>query len=136
MIIKTTLIDTGTTSYLSISKKDFLKVCDPHDITEHSGHDLKKVYLEEDQDATTFLKKAEEKGFEIQVKTSYKREFIKKKNYDPNLFGYHPEIDDIINKKYKIKEIQKNIVILVNGLGKVFKLSLKNPFQVIKEYQR
>ncbi len=135
MTIKTTHIDNCSHGYLSVSKKDFLKVCEPHEITPFSGHDLTRIYLEEDCDASTFLQKAEQKGIEIIVKSSYNPKFNKTKNYNPELFNYKPQIGDVINQTYKVQEVHKTKLIVVNGLKKQFKISLSNPFKHIQEIQ-
>ena len=135
MAIKTTHIDNCSHGYLSVSKKDFLKVCATHEITPFSGHDLTRIYLEEDCDASTFLQKAEQKGIEIIVRSSYNPKFVKHHNYNPELFNYKPQEGDVINQKYKVQEVQKTKLIVVNGLGKQYKISLSNPFKHIQEIQ-
>ena len=136
MIIKTTHINNGSHGYLSVSKKDFIKVCEPSDITTFSGHDFTRIYLEEDQDADTFLKKAEEKGYEVKVKMGYNLTFAKHHNYNPELFDYKPELNDIINSKYKVIEILKNKLVVIDGLKRQYKISLYNPFKYIQDVIR
>lgn len=90
--IKTTHIDNGGHGYLSVAKSDFLLVCTPDQITGCSGHNLTRMYLEEDCDMSVFMELAEAKGHKVEVKQSYNLNFKCTHNYKPALFGFEPRI--------------------------------------------
>lgn len=135
--IKTTHIDTGGHGYLSVSKKDILLVgMDPTEISGYSGMDFNRVYLEEDSDATLFVKKATEKGIHVDVKQGYNLKFSNHHNYNARLFNlkkepgqkfksYNDEVLEIVSTSPKL--------IAVDPYGKRYKFPTSNPFQYIKD---
>jgi len=130
-LIRTTLIDTGGHGYLSVSKKDFLLICEPKDISGYSGHNLTRIFLEEDSDASLFMTKSEQKGFRIIVKDGYNLGFKIHHNYNPDLFNYIPRLYDIVNKRYNIVSIDKKRILIKNENDTIYKISLTNPFKFI-----
>jgi len=95
--IKTTHIDTGGHGYLSVSKKDFILVgCDPTKVSGYSGHNLSRIYLEEDCDQTYFWDVATANGFKIERKSGYNLKFNITHNYIPSLFDYIPKVGHIV----------------------------------------
>ncbi len=132
--IKVTHIDTGGHGYMSVSKKDFLEVCTPLQITGYSGHNLTRMYLEEDQDASTFMDAAEQQGYKVEVKSSYNLKFNCTHNYKPNLFAYKPivgqEIELSGNGWFKVTEVEEKRI-LVQGQGKRYQIMLPKLFEYI-----
>src|SRR5690349_20579028 len=94
--IKATHIDTGGHGYLSISKTDFSLVLEPSEVSGYSGHNLNRMYLEEDQDASKFMQRAESKGIKVEVKSGYNLKFNCTHNYNPDLFSFKPEIGNSV----------------------------------------
>lgn len=135
--IKATMIDTPGHGYLSVSKKDILKIGFPYEnISNFSGHNLTRVFLEEDCDFINFMKFCEKNNIEVDIKESHKENFNITHNYDPSLF----------NSKFKEGEAYKlhddNIYyafhydskIFLRGVhGRIYKLPKQNPFAYVKE---
>jgi len=132
--IKTTHIDTGGHGYLSVAKSDFLLVCTPDQISGYSGHNLNRVYLEEDEDATTFMNAAEAKGIEVATKSSYNLKFNIHHGYKPELFNWKPIVGEKVKLHdggfYTIIEVNDKKMIIA-AYGKRYGISLSNPFQYI-----
>ncbi len=134
-VIKTTHIDTGGHGYLSVSKKDFLLVgCSPKGITGYSGHNLTRMYLEEDCDQSYFFLIANNRGFEVERKSGYNLKFNITHGYKPELFNYVPEVGDILNdSKYEITTVdERGIFIRDIKTGNGYRIGLNNPFQYIE----
>lgn len=134
--IKVTHIDTGGHGYLSVSKKDILLVgLDTSEISGYSGMNFKRVYLEEDLDASLFMDRAKKNGFQVIVKQGYNLNFSIHHNYVASLFhleGTYGEsflmYDDCV---YTITKVHPYIA--VEGLnGKKYRLLKSNPFAHIK----
>jgi hypothetical protein len=89
-------LDTGGHGYLSVAKKDIEKYgISPNEFTGYSGHTLTRMYLEEDQDATTFLNILQNKGIEYRIEGSYVKSVISH-NYNPELFDWTPQVGDVL----------------------------------------
>lgn len=136
--IKTTLIDTGGHGYLSVSKKDIILVIDDlSQISTFSGLDFNRVYLEEDCDATLFINKATEKGFEVIVKSGYNLNFKITHNYNHKLFSLKGEIGETFKMyddlTYTIINIVNDVRIVENSKGDRYRLLKTNPFVHIKD---
>lgn len=135
--IKTTHIDNGGHGYLSVSKKDFLLICEKTDISGFSGMDFTRVYLEEDSDASIFLDKAKKLGYIVNIKSGYNLKFKITHNYSANLFDIHPEKNSIVylhdDMQYKLSIEGKNIIATNVLTKKRYRLSKTNPFQYIKD---
>jgi hypothetical protein len=138
--IITTHIDTGGHGYLSVSKKDFILAGgNPEKVTPYSGHNLTRIYLEEDCDQTYFWDVATANGFTIVRKSSYNLKFNICHGYNAKLFNYVPKLGDILilsdENKYQIVAIKPNGRIIVKSLvtGMQYGISKTNPFYHIKE---
>lgn len=132
--IKATHIDTGGHGYYSVSKKDIALLGIQNEITGYSGHTLDRVYLEEDCDGNLLYDRAKELGITIVCKRGYNLKFAVKHNYNPELFDWQPTPGTFIKcgqNVYKIFEVQKTKLLVVNRSGKRFKISLSNPFRFI-----
>lgn len=145
--ILTTHIDTGGHGYLSVSKKDFILAGgDPAKISSYSGHNLTRIYLEEDCDQTYFWDVAKANGFEIVRKSGYNLKFAVTHNYKPELFDFKPEI----GKKITFYNGDQAQIILIPGVegqtttdgilvvmvtgnhkGRQYRIPTSNPFQYI-----
>jgi hypothetical protein len=139
--IITTHIDTGGHGYLSVSKKDFLLAgADPKKITGCSGHNLTRIYLEEDIDQSYFWDVATANGFEVVRKSGYNLNFKITHNYHSELFDYVPTVGHIVvlsdDQKYQISEItpKGNIIVRHIGTGVKYRIGKTNPFEHIKGY--
>ena len=133
MEIKTTKIDTGGHGYLSVSKKDFLLTgLKPEQISGYSGHNLSRVYLEEDCDASLFFDTAKKKGLKVTVKDGYNIKFNCSHNFKPELFNYIPKNGDILNDEYEITGKNKKHLFVTTLTGKNYKISLSNLFYYIQ----
>jgi len=130
--VKVTHIDTGGHGYLSVSKKDFIGICSPMNISGYSGHNLTRIYLEEDSDATKFFEACEKEGIVPVVKSSYNLKFNCTHNYKPELFDWLPEIGAQIKMHdelwYTIITIDDEKAI-VSGNGRKYRLPLNEPFK-------
>lgn len=130
--IKTTHIDTGGHGYLSVSKKDFLRVLRPEQITHCSGHSISRMYLEEDCDASLFMNTAEAKGIKVEVKSGYNLKFDITHNYKPEMFHYQPKLGDEVELHdggwYKIVGIGFHKMV-VACMGTRYGISLSNPYK-------
>ncbi len=137
--IKTTHIDTGGHGYLSVSKKDFLLVCGIHEITHYSGHTYNRIYLEEDQDASTFMDKAKSLDIKVDVKSGYNLKFKITHNYRPELFNYVPKAGDVITlpdeTDYTIDFIKDNGDLIVSNATQRYRIPASNPFEYIKGFK-
>lgn len=134
--IKTTHIDTGSHIYCGVSKKDLIKINYPiRNISEYSGMDLKKIYLEEDIDGSNFIKICENYNIKIEKKNTYLPKFNIHHNFNPKLVNYNFEI----NSKIKLCDdniytvVSNNPIIVENELLCRFKLTKSNPYKFIKE---
>lgn len=137
--IKTTHIDNCSHGYLSVSKKDFLLVCEKTDISGFSGMDFTRVYLEEDSDASLFIEKAKALGYTVKVKSGYNPNFKISHNYSANLFDIKPENNPIVwlydDMQYRLS-LEGNNIIATNVLTyKRYRLSKTNPFKYIKDVE-
>ena len=138
-IIKVNFIDNCSHGYLSVGKKDFLKVIDnPTLISKFSGMTFTRIYLEEDQDATIFIKQAEKKGFTLSTKNCYNPNFAIHHNYIPDLINYTPKIGDIINSKYRIIATDKKRLTIELTCNKNYRYSIpvSNPFNYITDVEK
>lgn len=134
--IKVNYIDTAGHGYYSVSKKDFLLVCGVHEITGSSGHTFTRMYLEEDQDASTFFNKAKSLGIEVKIKSGYNPKFQITHGYKPELFSYIPEIGDIIDchgREYFVVDIHEDKATMIRDIqtGMIYRISGHNPFAFI-----
>ena len=132
--IKTTFIDTGRHGYLSVSKKDFLLVCDPKDISQYSGINFTRIYLEEDEDAGIFLNEARKKGYKVDIKSSYNPKHNITHNYRPEFVEYKKEIGQkvILHSGVKAEIVQvlpKLLIKTENGMR--YRLPPNNPFEYL-----
>ncbi|MEP2668946.1 MAG: hypothetical protein ABJH04_08120 [Cyclobacteriaceae bacterium] len=137
-IFKTTHIDTGGHGYLSVSKVDFLKVLKPDQISGASGHNLNRIYLEEDLDATVFLEEANKKGYVVDVKHSYNLHFNCTHNYDPKFFHFKPVVGDKVllhdDMWYAIVEVNKSDFRVRNSFtGQRYKLTNAKCMECMKD---
>jgi hypothetical protein len=137
MRIKTTHIDTGSHGYLSVSKKDLSKIYTEEQIqgiTGYSGHNLTRVYLEEDKDATDFLRVCEEQSIQVDVKEGYNPNFKTKHNFDSNLYHFSANVGDKFighyDILYKVVESGRRIKI-ENEQGRTYKLPKSNPYDYV-----
>lgn len=132
--IKTVKIDTGGHGYLSVSKKDFLLVCSPGEISHFSGHNYTRMYLEEDCDATLFRNRADALGYQVEIKESYNLKFPINYGYKPELFHYLPKCGDKLacgpDATYTVDWVnaKKEIGIRHDITGKLYKIGSYNPF--------
>lgn len=113
--INITHIDTGGHGYYSISKKDVALLGIQEKVTGYSGHNLSRMYLEEDCDAGLVHKAAKEKDIQLNIKQSYNLYFKTVHNYKPELFDYFPSIGDTIamgSNSYVVTEIHSKKMIL------------------------
>ena len=84
--MKLTFIDTPSHGYLKIHKNYFV-TCgfDVKLISKYSGQDKNHVYLEEDCDASTFIKWEESRGEIVELEYVHReRNNVPSHNYDPN----------------------------------------------------
>lgn len=135
--IKATFIDTGGHGYLSISKKDLIAIDYPYEkISGFSGHNLTRVFLEEDCDATNFLNFCEKNNIEVKIKKTYNTKFNITHNFDPKLFNSKFKVGDkyILNDN-SVGEITYNnsryILISISGIK--YRLPKTNPYKYVVE---
>lgn len=135
--IHTTHIDTGGHGYYSVSKKDILMLgINPEQITGYSGQTLKRVYLEEDQDAQLFFNAAKEKGYVVVTKNGYNLNFAVHHNYNAKLFSWHPQSGQRVmcgNRPYTIDSFNEKSICVVDASGRRYKVTMSNPFNHIQE---
>lgn len=134
--IKVTKIDTAKHGYLSVSKKVIEQLGIQNEISGYSGHNLTRVYLEEDADALLFFKAVAEKGLNVEVKYSYNVNFSITHNYNHKYFNWKPEkgAEIVFNgyeKPFTITSIVKNSII-VDYAGFKYKMSLGAIFNRLK----
>lgn len=131
-VIHTTHIDTGGHGYYSVSKKDFINVLSPEKITGCSGHNLTRIFLEEDCDASLFFDTCAAKGIEVKVNLSYNLKFNCTHNYVPELFNWQPKRGDVLNNgEYTIEAITDKHVIVIGKTGLKYKISLPSIFKYV-----
>ena len=132
--IHVTHIDTGGHGYYSVSKKDILLLGIKNAITRFSGHNLTRVYLEEDQDGILLYNAAKAIGYEIICKSGYNLKFNITHNYNAGYFSWQPIINDVVyihEKRYVISHIDAKRIIVVNENDTAYKIPLSNPFKYI-----
>lgn len=143
-VIKATHIDTGGHGYLSVSKKDFILAGgDPAKITEFSGHNFTRIFLEEDCDQSYFWDVATTNGFEIDRKSGYNLKFNIHHNYNPDLFSFVPESGDIItfhnNQRGTVINSNNNRkvgILVTTGNRQYGLIPASNPFTYIKRAKK
>lgn len=86
MKLKLTHIDTGGHGYLSVSKEIIKELGLVDEISGYSGMNQTRVFLEEDCDASLFIDRAKERGYEVEVKSSYNPKHKCTHNYNPIAF--------------------------------------------------
>jgi hypothetical protein len=133
--IKGTFIDTGSHGYLSIAKKDLIAIEYPYEkISRYSGHNLTRVFLEEDCDASDLVEFCREKKIPFDFKESYNPNFSITHNYEHELFNIKFNIGDkYVMADNSIGEVieNKNKIIISVGYMR-YKLPKTNPFKYIK----
>jgi len=142
-IIKVNLIDTGGHGYMSVSKKDFTLVMGGKEdqITGFSGMNCTRVYLEEDQDASTFLRQAECSGFQVNdnVESSYNPSFSCRHNYDAEMVYCNFKDGDVVifynDDEATIQNLNGKIYAKTKS-GDRYKIPKTNPFKYIKGYKK
>ena len=128
-------IETPSHGYLQVPKS-FIKENIPefvNQITPFSGQDIENVYLEEDQDATTFLTLLEQKELEHNIVLTLLDDFKITHNYDPKTFDIQFSVGETFysgKKRYMV--IKKEEVITVEAeTGDQHILSIENPFKYL-----
>lgn len=84
--LKLTHIDTGGHGYVSVSKEIIKELGLVDKISGYSGMNQTRVFLEEDCDATLLIDRAKERGYEIDIKSSYNLKHKCTHNYNPVAF--------------------------------------------------
>jgi hypothetical protein len=85
--MKLTFFGTPSHGYLVVPKKLIKKIGYPiENISSCSGHDLKNVYLEEDQDAVNFLVFLRENHIEHTIVEGHRERFFITSNFVPGYF--------------------------------------------------
>lgn len=137
--IKTTFIDTAGHGYLSVSKKDLINIGYPYEkISGFSGHNLTRVFLEEDCDVSDFIRFCEDRNISYEVKKTYNSKFKITHNYDSSCFNSklkEGEIYKLVNDEICNILINNGKKIIVSTLtGANYKIPKTNPFQYIEEH--
>ena len=135
--IKTTYIDTGSHGYLSVSQSDFLRVMfgELDQISGYSGINLTRVFLEEDNDASMFVERAQDRGFKVDIKSSYNPKFNVTHNYDPEYVGFKFNIGEYVklhNAGTAVVVSQSPKIIVQASNGNKYRIPKSNPFYWIK----
>lgn len=139
--IKATHIDNCSHGYLSVSKKDIQLLDIPvTEFSSYSGHTLTRMYLEEDQDASIFMRYAELSGYKVEVKSGYNPNFSIKHNYNSNLFSYLPQVGDHVELTngglYAITVVDSDgIRVRMLPSGGQYRISISNPYQYIAKLE-
>lgn len=138
MEIKATHIDTGGHGYYSVSKEDIAILGIADRITGYSGHNLTRVYLEEDCDGQLLADACKEKGIELKVKSSYNLKFKCTNNYNSALFSWKPEVGKMFlghgEKSYTTIYINDNVMhVRANEGQQIYSIPLSNPFEHVRD---
>lgn len=134
--IRTTHIDTGGHGYLSVSKKDLDMIgIDTNVFTKFSGHNISRMYLEEDCDASYFMNYCEKAQIKVKMRSSHNEKFKITHNYNLELYSYKPAVGDrfsLAKHNYVITELRKNRIIVRNEItGSKYGIPMTNPFDYI-----
>lgn len=132
--IKVTFIDTAGHGYYSVSKKDIEKLDLVQSISHYSGHNLTRVFLEEDSDATKFFETADNMGYTVVVKSSYNERFRIIHNYDPSCFriAVGDKVKLINGETCLITGMDYRSIYLERENFRFYRISTNNPFQWIE----
>lgn len=90
-------------AWLKCSKAELIKSGIAHKITPYSYMDKRHAYLEEDQDAGTFIKALQDKGIEIKIEERHTNEDSPIRNYQ----HYHRIEEETLSIKLFKNEINR-----------------------------
>ena len=136
-MIKITFIETPGHGYYAVKKTDLVKINYPvEQITRFSGHDLSRVYFEEDCDASELVSFLRGKGIIYSVKNTYRNSFSITHNYNVKYFSWRPSVGYVFHiggVRYTISHMDKKGVYVQNGNKRSYRIPLSNLFRYIHE---
>ena len=135
--LKLKFIETPGHGYLVVPKSTFRRVkADPHKVSSYSGHNLRNLYLEEDSDASYFIRHLKDSGIEFTIESTYRDSFNITHNYNPLMFDFQFNNGDVVklhNGTNATVENRGNKLTLWTGLN-LYRLPKSNPFSYVNPF--
>jgi hypothetical protein len=135
--LKLKFIETPGHGYLVVPKSTFRKVgADSNKVSSYSGHNVLNLYLEEDSDASYFIKHLKDSGIEFTIESTYRNSFNITHNYNPLMFGFQ------FNHNTKVRLNSGTEAVVVSNGNKTFlqtttslyRLPKSNPFSYVNPF--
>jgi hypothetical protein len=135
--LKLKFIETPGHGYLVVPKSTFRRVkADPNRVSSYSGHDLRNLYLEEDSDASYFIRHLKDSGIEFTIESTYRNSFNITHNYNPLMFDFQ------FNQNTKVRLNGGVEAVIVSNGNKTFlqtktslyRLPKSNPFSYVNPF--
>lgn len=125
--------------WFSVSRKDIATLGIADKISAFSFIDSTRVYLEEDGDASIFIKSAEKAGWKLTIKQSHtnKQSYVRSKAGYCKMFFDHPiqvglQLELYDNCIVTVECVETNGWLVARKTGRINRLPKSNPYKYIK----